>query len=71
MRLLTFATSVASVIVGSSVLCSSAFAQYVHHNYCLRREGHVECAYDTLAQCNLAKQGDKGACIPNSAPTNH
>jgi hypothetical protein len=71
MRLLTFAASLVSVIICSSVLGSSAFAQYVHHNYCLRREGRVECAYDTIAQCNQAKQGDKGACIPNSAPINH
>jgi hypothetical protein len=70
MRVLTIAASLMSVIIGSNALGSSAFAQ-VDHKYCLRLRGHVECAYDTLAQCIQDRKLDhRGSCIPNSELVN-
>jgi hypothetical protein len=63
MRLLTVATLLAAVFA-----VSSAFAQtdHVHHKYCLRTGGGVECAYDTIKQCVAAKHGQADSCVRNS-----
>ena len=52
---------------------SSAFAQgsYTHHAFCLQKAGGMECAYDTMAQCEQAKTANTQTCQPNSAPQNH
>ena len=61
MRLLTVATLLAAVFAGSS-----AFAQHVHHKYCLRTGGGLECAYDTIKQCVASKRGQSDSCVRNS-----
>jgi hypothetical protein len=61
MRVLTFATLLAALFTSSS-----AFAQHVHHRYCLRTGGGLECAYDTVAQCRAAKTGAAQSCVRNS-----
>jgi hypothetical protein len=61
MRLLTVAALLAAVSASSS-----AFAQHVHHKYCLRTGGGVECAYDTIRQCVAAKHGQADSCVRNS-----
>jgi hypothetical protein len=68
MRLIIVATTLAAVFAGSS-----AFAQtdHVHHKYCLRTGGGLECAYDTIAQCRAAKTGQAQSCMRNSPTINH
>ena len=61
MRLLTVAALLAAVSASSS-----AFAQHVHHKYCLRTGGGVECAYDTIKECVAAKHGQADSCVRNS-----
>jgi hypothetical protein len=61
MRLLMAATLLATVFAGSS-----AFAQHVHHRYCLQSGGGFECGYDTLAQCRASKTGEAQNCVRNS-----
>jgi hypothetical protein len=65
MRLVSVSALLAGVLVGSSAVDSNAFAQDVYHKWCLHNRGHVECAYDTLAQCNASRIGESGACRPN------
>lgn len=66
MRLIAIAA-----VLAASFASSSAFAQYQHHTFCLKQSGSSECAYDSMAQCNAARQGGNGECVPNSAPVNH
>jgi hypothetical protein len=63
---------VAFSLLATTVVGSSAFAQYEHHQYCrVVGGGGTECAYDTMAQCQASKTGEDQSCMPNSAPTNH
>lgn len=66
MRLLTVAALLAAAIASSS-----AFAQHVHHKYCLRTGGGLECAYDTIKQCVAAKRGQADSCMRNSPTRDH
>jgi hypothetical protein len=67
MRLLTVAALLAAVFAGSS-----AFAQtgHVHHKYCLKSAGGVECAYDSIAQCKAGKSSPTDSCVRNSPTMN-
>jgi hypothetical protein len=71
MRIVTVAGFLLAGVIGSTAFGSAAFAQHVHHRYCLTDRGHKECAYDTLAQCKAARTGNAGHCSRNSAPMNH
>jgi hypothetical protein len=69
MRPLIIGISLVSAIIASNLPDSSAFAQ-VDHKYCLRLQGHVECSYDTLAQCiQDRKLRYEGSCTRNFYPT--
>jgi hypothetical protein len=61
MRLLTAASLLAAMFASSS-----AFALHVHHKYCLRTGGGLECAYDTIKQCVAAKRGQADSCLRTS-----
>jgi hypothetical protein len=63
----------AATLLAASLAGSQAFAQgsYVHHAFCLQRGAGVECAYDSMAQCEAARNGNTETCTPNSAPQNH
>jgi Protein of unknown function (DUF3551) len=56
-----------------AALGSPAFAQgsYMHHTFCLQKGGGLECAYDSMAQCEAAKSDNTQTCMPNTAPQNH
>jgi hypothetical protein len=60
-------------ILAGALASSHAFAQgsYQHHAFCLQKAGGIECAYDTMAQCQAAKSSNTQTCIPNSEPQNH
>jgi hypothetical protein len=51
----------------------SAFAQgdYRHHSFCLKTGSAQECAYDSFAQCEAAKNSPADSCVANSAPQDH
>ncbi len=69
MRLLMIAT-----MFGAAMAGTNAFAQggsHTHHNFCLLTGSSKECAYDTMAQCEAAKHGNRDSCQPNSGPQNH
>jgi hypothetical protein len=68
MRTIMLAALLAGTFAGSS-----AFAQgsYVHHNFCLNTGGGHECAYDSMAQCETARNGRAGTCEQNTMPLNH
>jgi Protein of unknown function (DUF3551) len=63
----------AGTLLAASLAGSNAFAQgsYMHHTFCLQRGSGQECAYDSMAQCEAARSGTNGSCVPNSAPQNH
>jgi len=58
----------------AAALGSSAFAQrtdYRHHSFCLKTGSGQECAYDSFAQCEAAKNSPVDSCVANSAPQDH
>ena len=58
----------------AAALGSSAFAQrgdYRHHAFCLKTGSGQECAYDSFAQCEAAKNSPADSCMANSAPQDH
>jgi hypothetical protein len=63
----------ASTLLAASLAGSQAFAQstYTHHTFCLQKGSSMECAYDSMAQCEAAKSGGTGTCSQNSPPQNH
>ncbi len=60
-------------LFAASLFGSNAFAQgsYQHHTICLQTGSSRECAYDSMAQCEAAKHGNRDTCVRNSAPQNH
>jgi len=66
-------TIAVGTLLAASLAASSAFAQgsYQHHTFCLKAASGTQCAYDSMAQCNAARQGTSGTCMPNSEPMNH
>ena len=66
MRLIMVAGVLAAALSGTP-----AFAQHVHHNFCLKTGSAQECAYDSFAQCEAAKRGGADSCVQNSPPQNH
>jgi hypothetical protein len=68
MRLFAVAGLLAATFAGSS-----AFAQgsYHHHTVCLRTGSSLECAFDSMAQCEASKHGNSDTCVPNGPPQNH
>ncbi|HEY2528513.1 MAG TPA: DUF3551 domain-containing protein [Xanthobacteraceae bacterium] len=68
-----FRTLTAATLLAAAVGSSNAFAQgdYVHHNYCLKTSSAMECAFDSMAQCEAAKRGNDDICQPNTPPENH
>jgi hypothetical protein len=69
MRVILAASVLAATFAGSSAYAQSS--TYVHHNFCLKAASGEECAYDTMAQCEAAKNGNSETCVQNSAPINH
>ena len=68
MRVIALATLLAAA------LGSSAFAQkgdYRHHAFCLKSGSGQECAYDSFAQCEAAKNSPADSCVANSLPQHH
>ena len=67
-RMIAIGTFVAASLAGAN-----AFAQgtYQHHAFCLQSGPNKECAYDSMAQCQAARQGNTDQCVRNSAPMNH
>jgi hypothetical protein len=68
MRVIVLATLFAAALGGS------AFAQkgdYRHHGFCLKTGSAQECAYDSFAQCEAAKNSPADSCVANSAPQDH
>ena len=45
-------------VLAAALSGSPAFAQHVHHNFCLKTGSAQECAYDSFAQCEAAKRGN-------------
>jgi hypothetical protein len=37
----------------------------VHHNYFLKTSSDMECAFDSMAQCEAAKRGNGDICQPS------
>jgi hypothetical protein len=60
-------------LLAASLAGSNAFAQgsYMHHAFCLQKGAGVECAYDSMAQCEAARSSNTETCSPNSPPQNH
>jgi hypothetical protein len=65
------AITIAAVLAAATFTGSSAYAQHVHHAFCMKTGGGQECAYDTFAQCQAAVKGANDTCVPNSAPQEH
>jgi hypothetical protein len=61
----------ALLFVATTLVGPSAFAQHVHHDWCLIKGSSHECAYDTVAQCVEAKSGTTERCVRNNAAINH
>jgi hypothetical protein len=63
----------AGTLLAASLAGSNAFAQgsYSHHTFCLHKGSGVECAYDSMAQCQAARSSNTQTCAPNSMPQNH
>ena len=53
------ATLFAAVLAAGAFAGTSAFAQadHVHHAFCMKTGGGLECAYDSFAQCQAAVKG--------------
>jgi hypothetical protein len=62
MRVIIFATLLASAFAGSSAFAQSS-ASYA---YCLFTGPAQECAYSSMAQCLAAKRGNADFCEPNN-----
>lgn len=64
---------IAAVLLATAFAGSSAFAQsdHVHHAFCLKTAGGLECAYDSMAQCAAGKHNETESCVPNSPTENH
>ena len=58
-------------VLAAAMSGSPAFAQHVHHTFCLKTGSAQECAYDSFAQCEAAKRGNADSCVQNSPPQNH
>jgi Fe2+ or Zn2+ uptake regulation protein len=69
MRAITFA----AVLAAGAFAGSSAFAQtdHVHHAFCMKTGGGMECAYDSFQQCQAAVKGANDSCVANSPTQNH
>jgi len=66
---------IAAVALGGLMAVAAApaaFAQHVHHAWCLQGGGgSTVCAYDTLAQCRASKASGQGRCVRNTPAMNH
>ncbi len=63
-----------ATLLAAALGSSSAFAQhgdYRHHSFCLKTGSAQECAYDSFAQCEAAKNSPADSCVANSAPQDH
>jgi hypothetical protein len=72
MRVTLQALALATLL--AAALGSSAYAQksdYRHHSFCLKTGSAQECAYDSFAQCEAAKNSPVDSCVANSAPQDH
>lgn len=50
----------------------SAFAQQsVYHPICLQRGSSIECAYNTMTECQEAKVEPSDSCMQNQTPGDH
>ena len=65
------AIMIAAVLAAGTFSGTAAFAQHVHHAFCLKTGSGQECAYDSMAQCEKAKRGGADTCMANSPPQNH
>jgi hypothetical protein len=70
-RALLFAAAGVLYVTSSALIPSNAFAQHVHHRWCLTTgSGSGDCAYATHKQCMAARTGTQD-CVKNTAPMNH
>ena len=72
MRVTLQALALATLL--AAALGNSAYAQkgdYRHHTFCLKTGSAQECAYDSFAQCEAAKNSPADSCVANSAPQDH
>jgi len=67
-RTIALGTLLAATLAGSNAFAQGTFQ---HHTFCLQSGANKECAYDSMAQCNAAKHGNKDTCVRNTAPQNH
>jgi hypothetical protein len=58
-------------VLAAALSGAPAFAQHVHHNFCLKTGSAQECAYNSFEQCQAAKRGNADFCVQNSPPQNH
>jgi hypothetical protein len=70
MRAIALATVLAAGLAGGSALAQTP-SGHVHHNFCMRAGSGLECAYDSMAQCEAAKRGANDSCVQNSPTQNH
>jgi hypothetical protein len=68
MRAIALATVLAAGLAGGSALAQTG---HVHHNFCMKAGSGLECAYDSMAQCEAAKRGANDSCVQNSPTQNH
>jgi len=67
-RMIAVGTLLAGALAGSQAMAQGS---YTHHAFCLQKAGGNECAFDSMAQCQAAKNDNTQTCIPNSSPQNH
>jgi Fe2+ or Zn2+ uptake regulation protein len=65
------AIMIAAVVAAASFTGTAAYAQHVHHAFCMKTGSGQECAYDSFQQCQAAIKGANDSCVPNSPPQEH
>jgi hypothetical protein len=70
MRIIALATLLTAALSASSASAQGQ-GDYRHHKFCMRTGSGEECAYDTMAQCQAARNGANDSCVPNSSPQDH
>jgi hypothetical protein len=63
-RFIAAGTLLAAAFAGPSALAQGT----PQHAFCLKSATNTECAYDSMTQCEAAKQNDSDTCVPNSSP---
>lgn len=59
--------SLLAILLPAAIGAPSAFAQRIHHAWCLRTGSGLECAYSSLRQCREAGSGlTLAGCVRNT-----